>query len=222
LIKAVIFDLDGTLVESAADLQAAASTLLEELGGAPIDLATIKSFIGNGIDTLVQKCLEERGIAPNAPGVALARFKEIYAAQGYAHARLFPGVAQALNRLAERGYRLGVCTNKDEEPARVILAKLGIAALFDGVIGGDTLKVRKPDPAALIAAANECGVVRDEIVFVGDSEIDAETSRRTGAPFLLFTEGYRKLSISELEPEAYFSNFEQLAGLVDGQASAGR
>ena len=216
MIRAVIFDLDGTLVESAADLQAAASTLLAELGSEPIDLATITSFIGNGIDMLVLRCLDARGIAHVAGDGAVDRFKQIYATQGYPHSRLFPGVAHALHLLAARGFRLGVCTNKDEGPSRSILAKLGVSELFDVVIGGDTLDVRKPDPGALIAAAAGCGVSPDEIAYVGDSEIDAETSHSAGAPFFLFTEGYRKRPVGELEAQACFSEYAHLPGLLEG------
>lgn len=216
VITAVIFDLDGTLVESAADLQAAANAMLAERGAPPIDLATITSFIGQGIDVLVAHCLRFHQVDPGELAASIARFKSIYDAQGFALTRPFPGVIDALRDLKGRGLRLGVCTNKDTVPARAILKTCGIDDLFEGVLGGDALPVRKPDPNALLATARACGAEAGAFLYVGDSEVDAETARRASAPFLLFTEGYRKSPIADLQPSASFSDFAALGNIVAG------
>lgn len=215
MIKAIIFDLDGTLVESAADLQAAANGMLAELGKPPIDIATITSFIGHGIEPLVAKCLKLHAIGDTALADSVERFKQIYQSQGYAQSRLFPGVARALTQLTRQGYQLGLCTNKDEGPARAILLNLGIADHFVVVVGGDTLAFRKPDPETLLGAARGCGADADEFLYVGDSEVDAETAHRAGAPFLLFTEGYRKAPIDALGARICFSDYDSLASIVE-------
>jgi phosphoglycolate phosphatase len=215
MIAAVIFDLDGTLIDGAADLQAAANAVLAEDGLAPIDLATVISFIGNGIPTLTERCYAYRGAVPAELPRRIARFKEIYEQQGHPLTRLMAGVPEALRALAARGYRLGLCTNKDAAPARDILEKLAILDAFDAVIGGDSLPVNKPDPQMLAAAAKGCGTGIARVAYVGDGEVDAAMSAKAGVPFLLFTRGYRKSSVAELAPAAAFADYAELPALVD-------
>jgi phosphoglycolate phosphatase len=156
VLRAILFDLDGTLVDSVADLHAAANLLLAERGLPAIDRATLKSFIGNGIAMLVERCLRHHGAALDDRSAAVRRFKQIYERLGHHNTELYEGVASALEQLAKRGYRLALCTNKDTSPSRQILTRLHIEEFFTVVIGGDSLHAVKPDPRLLIAAADGC------------------------------------------------------------------
>jgi len=213
VIKAIIFDLDGTLIDGGEDLHAAVNLLFAEEGIAPITLRAVESFIGDGIGALVARSYLHAGVAPEDLAERIEQFKRIYAAQGYPLTRLFPGVFAALRDLASR-YQLGLCTNKDQAHARAILQKLGIAEFFSMLVGGDTLSVRKPDPRVLVSAAHGCGAGIDEIIYVGDGSVDAALSKATGAMFFLYAEGYRAEPLDALAPAASFSDYAQLPALV--------
>jgi phosphoglycolate phosphatase len=213
---AAVFDLDGTLVDSVADIHAATAVYLTEIGHAPLDLATITGFVGSGVPILMERVLRAVGEPCDAESVAvrLPRFLEIYGAAPAALSRLFPGVATALATLCESGLILAVCTNKPEAPARQMLKELGIAGFFAAVTGGDTLAERKPDPAPLRHTAQQLGVDLSAVAYIGDSEVDAATAQAAGVPFLLFTEGYRKTPADTLPQRARFSDFAELPELL--------
>jgi phosphoglycolate phosphatase len=213
VIKAIIFDLDGTLIDGAEDLQVAINLLFAEQGIAPLSRRVVESFIGDGMAALVERSYLHAGLAPDNLAAQIARFKVIYAAQGYPRTDLFPGAFAALSELSGR-YKIGLCTNKDEAHARAILEKCGVAALFSTVVGGDTLSVRKPDARVLLCAASGCGAGLDEIIYVGDSAVDAAMSKAGGAMFFLFTEGYRSHPLEALAHAASFSDYAQLPDLV--------
>lgn len=215
-LRAVIFDLDGTLVDSAPDLHAAAGAFLAEQGHPPLDLATITSFIGNGVPMLVERVLRAVGEPADAAAVAAAlpRFNAIYGAAPSALSRLYPGVAEALAALGAAGLKLGVCTNKPVGPARRLLADLGIAPCFAGLVGGDSLAQRKPDPAPLRHLAQDLGVGLEAVAYVGDSETDAATAEATGVPFFLYTKGYRKSPVEAIAHRAAFDDFTRLPALL--------
>lgn len=215
-MKAVIFDLDGTLVDSAADLQAAANRLMRQNGLPELDRATITCFIGNGIARLVERCFAAHGSLPEDLPAQVARFKQYYEAEGHRRTHLMPGAEPALRRLAAGGAALALCTNKDAEMSRAILAKLGIAELFRTVVGGDSGLPKKPDAAPLLACLARCGATPEEALYVGDSETDARTAEAAGLRFLLYTEGYRKVPLAVLRHDAAFSHFATLPGLVAG------
>ncbi|MBC7767921.1 MAG: HAD-IA family hydrolase [Phycisphaerales bacterium] len=215
MTKAIIFDLDGTLIDGAEDLQAAANALLATDGLAAIDLATIKTFIGNGMGALVERCYALRGASGLDLAVRSQSFTRIYDAQGRPRTRLFPGVQAALERLCA-GYRLALCTNKDSAQTLAILRELKLDDVFACVIAGDTLATKKPDPEMLRAAAAGCGAGLRSIVYVGDSEIDAQMCRAAGAAFFLFEGGYRKDSIEAIAPEVSFADYAKLPDLITG------
>lgn len=211
-MTAIVFDLDGTLIDSAPDIRAAANRMLEGEGQPPLDLATIISFIGNGLPKLVERVIGARGLDmadhDRLTGVTLDHYSR--AASDLTVA--YPGMAAALDRLRGVGHVLGICTNKPEAPARDILRDMDLARYFDAVIGGDSLAVKKPDPAPLRRTFEMLG--KGPGLYVGDSEVDAETARNAGVPFLLFTEGYRKSPIAALPHRARFSDFADLPDLV--------
>ena len=209
-MTAIVFDLDGTLIDSAPDIHAAAARMLAGEGLAPLPLATIQSFIGNGVAVLVQRMMETVGL-PEADHPRLTTaFVAHYEAAPAVLTRPFPHVRETLAALHGAGARLGLCTNKPAAPSRAILAAFDLDPFFATVIGGDSLPTRKPDPAGLLCAFAELGGVG---LYVGDSEIDAETAHRAGAPFALFTEGYRKTPVEALTHHFAFADFASLPAL---------
>ena len=210
----VIFDLDGTLVDSVGDLHAAVARTLADEGAEPLPLEQIRSFIGNGIPVLIDRVMEARG-EPADPGrhaELLARFMEHYSAASTTLTTVFPGVREALQELVSAGSRLGVCTNKHAGLSRDILEGLELDSAFDAVVGGDSLPQRKPHPAPLLAAVQALG--GGPAVYVGDSEVDAETSVAARLPFVLFLKGYRKTAIELVPHDARFDDFTMLPELI--------
>jgi len=211
-MTSIVFDLDGTLVDSAPDIHAAANRMLSDEGLAPLDLETVTSFIGNGIPNLVGLLMRARGISADRHSVMVERMMDHYSARATELTRPYPGVPQALERLRSAGYRLGVCTNKFKAPAVQILNALDLGQFFDVVVGGDSLSVKKPDPAPLRLAFERMG---DGIhAYVGDSEVDAETAQAAGVAFALFTEGYRKSPADTLPHTFLFNDFNDLPEMM--------
>lgn len=204
----LVFDLDGTLIDSAPDIHACANRVLSEEGLTQLSFATVRGFIGNGVAILLQRCLAALNQPTQGPVFdrMAARFAEIYEG-AHDKTMLYPGVSAALQTLSTR-YRLAICTNKPEAPTRSVLAHFGLLDLFPVIIGGDTLAVRKPDPEPLFAAITQSG--GGTALFVGDSEVDAETARRAGVPLVLFTEGYRKTAADALGAAGIFSDWSAL------------
>ncbi len=212
-MTAVIFDLDGTLIDSAPDIAATANTVLAELGLATLPPDQIRGFIGKGVPHLLQQVLGAVGMAPDGPLFApmMTRFNQLYET-AFEHTLIYPGVPRALVQLAEMGCALGICTNKPLAPTQAVLRHLRLDRHFATVYGGDSLPMRKPDAAPLLAAAGDLG--RAQVIFVGDSEVDAETAANAKLPFLIYTEGYRKTPVHDLPHDAAFNDFKQLPGLV--------
>lgn len=209
MTDAIVFDLDGTLVDSAPDLHAAANKVLANYNKPPLTLEKVTSFIGNGIPNLVRLARIECGLPEAEEELMKTLMLEYYSAHPADLSCPYPGVIDALTALAATGYKLGVCTNKFREPSVQILDALKLSHFFDVVIGGDSLPVKKPDPAPLFAAFSELKATTR--LYVGDSEVDAETAERAEIAFGLFTRGYRKTPVEELTSSFTFDSFEDLA-----------
>ena len=207
----VIFDLDGTLVDSAVDIQAAVNGMLAGEGEPPMDRAQVVSFVGNGLPRLVERVMQARGM-DLARHLVLTKAVLAQYTDGPKLTCCYPGVVEALADLQAAGHVLGICTNKPERAANVVLEDLGLAGFFGSVVGGDRLLVNKPDPAPLDLCLQELG--GGDAVFVGDSEVDAETALAAGIPFLLYTEGYRRGPVDSLPHRAAFADFALLPGLI--------
>ncbi len=210
-MAAIIFDLDGTLVDSVPDIHAAVNQTLADLGKPALDTATVTSFVGNGVPALAERLHAHAELSEPVAKVE-ARFRAHYDADPSSRTRLYPGVLEALDSLAAQGHKLGVCTNKPEAPARAILAALGVEARFHAVVGGDSLPTRKPDPAPLHATHAALG--GGPVVYVGDSEVDAAAAHAAKMPFALFTLGYRKTPVAELPHDLSFDAFTDLTELT--------
>lgn len=211
-MSAIIFDLDGTLIDSVPDIHAASVTVMEAEGMAPLTLDRVRGFIGNGVGVLVSHCIAAAGVAetPELHRRMTDRFLALYADQT-GLTTLYPGTRAALQSLHEAGHLLGLCTNKPEAATRAVLDHFDLLPLFGALVCGDGPQPRKPDPAGLLHLADSLG---GGALYVGDSEVDAQTARRARLPFLLFTEGYRKVPVADLPHTAAFGQFDDLPGLV--------
>ena len=211
-MSAIVFDLDGTLIDSAPDIRAAANRMLVDKGLEPLDLPTIVSFIGNGLPKLVERVIGARGLDMAEHGALTEVVLGYYNAASSDLTVLYPGVEKSIYDLKSKGYKLGLCTNKPEAPTRAILEGFGLTEVFDAVVGGDTLEVKKPDPKPLLACFEALGATGG--LYVGDSEVDAETAQRAKQPFALFTEGYRKSPVATIPHDQRFSDFSQLVEIA--------
>lgn len=208
----LVFDLDGTLVDSAPDIHAAANALLDDLGLERLDATQLRSFVGNGMPKLVERVMIARGlkVTPDYHKDLTQRFIANYRACPVRYSALYPGVRAALEGLKTGGFALGICTNKNLDLTQLVLDGMGIAAYFGTVIAGDSLSVRKPDPAPLFAAMKTLGT--RETVFIGDSEVDAATAKAADVRFGLHTEGYHRSPIADIHHDFQFSDYADLAG----------
>ena len=212
-VKAVIFDLDGTLIDTAPDIVAAANRMLHDIGLSVLPFETVKSFIGEGVPSLVERVMKAHDIkGSDRHGDLVQSFLLHYNAAIAQDSRPYPNLVPMLDALKAEGCALGVCTNKLEAPSREILSAFALDAYFDVLVGGDSLAVKKPDPTPLLHAFHAISGSRR--LFVGDSEVDSETSVRAGIPFALFTEGYRKSDIDDVPHNFSFSDFAELPGIV--------
>lgn len=212
----VVFDLDGTLIDSAPDIHGVANTLIAP-HGAQITLAQTHSFIGNGVSVFINRMLEATNLDLRLHDDLLPAFKRAYVT-AYTKTQVYSGVVQALDDLQAQGCALGICTNKPLAPTHAVLDHLELTPYFKTVWGGDSLAVHKPDPAPLVAAFGALGV--GPWIYVGDSEVDAQTAQNAGVPFLIYTEGYRKTPVAQIPHTAAFSNYAELPALVTQYAGS--
>ncbi|MDR1854081.1 MAG: phosphoglycolate phosphatase [Azoarcus sp.] len=216
--EAVLFDLDGTLLDTIADLAAASNAMLAELGRPPRTQAEIHSFVGKGIGNLVWRCLSEGGPAatPEETDAALQVFRRCYAAVNGRATQPYPGVADLLATLHARDMKMAVVTNKATAFTLPLLEQFGFARYFGAVVCGDTLPVRKPDPAAVEHACAQLGVVPTRALMVGDSANDAEAARAAGMPVLLVSYGYSEgAPVESIECDGLLSQIQEVMLRLD-------
>ena len=207
----IVFDLDGTLIDSAPDIQNIANASLSKIDVAPISLEETHSFIGEGIQNFVERMRKSRDVSDKYQKLLLDEMTARYeTAVGLTV--MYPGVLEALATLAQ-SHKLGICTNKLYRPSIAILNHLKIEHYFQTVWGGDNSLARKPNPAPLKAAFDDLG--SGFCIYVGDSEIDAETAQRAKVPFVLFTEGYRKNPIEQIPHDVALNSFTDLATKIN-------
>lgn len=213
-IRTVVFDLDGTLIDSAPDLAASLNAMLATLapGTAPLPESDVRSFIGDGARTLIARTLRAR--APTVqPEHALEVFLDEYRARMLQTTRLYPGVREALDALRQR-HTLAVLTNKLGDMSRAILAGLGVADRFARIRGGDEVP-KKPDPAGLRQLLAELGCPPAEAAIVGDSANDIRTGKQAGTRTVGVGYGYDRERMLEQSPDVVISDLRELPGLVE-------
>jgi phosphoglycolate phosphatase len=192
-VKAVLLDLDGTLLDTAPDLAAAANAMLADLGCPQLDIGRVRGFIGEGIAVLVRRVLEARlGADASGPQLAsaLERFERHYAEANGRYSAPFPGVEEGLRAMRGQGLKLGCVTNKPMRFAEPLLARFGLLELLDTLIAGDSTPAKKPDPAPVLEACRRLGVPPAACVLIGDSAHDALAARSAGTAFYAVPYGY--------------------------------
>jgi phosphoglycolate phosphatase len=209
-IAALVFDLDGTLVDSLPDLHAALNEMLHEIGKLPLSRDAVRGMIGDGTPKLVERGLAAAGAPPDADGSRLRRFLAIYEAAPVARTRPYPGVPEVLHELARSGKKLAICTNKPQQATLAVLRGLALDGCFAAVLGGDALPVRKPDPGHLLGALAALGVGAHAAVMIGDGENDAAVAKAAGVPVILMRYGYARVPPEELGADAVLDDFREL------------
>ncbi len=213
--RAVLIDLDGTLLDTAADLATAANLMLADLKHPPIEPARIRTFIGSGVRQLVRRTLAVFGEArENEIEAALEIFMGHYKAHLLDSSRLYPGVIDTVQKLTRQGRALGCITNKLDALTQQLLKAFDIDFYFDLVLSGDSLPSRKPDPMPLLYASEALGVPVEEMLMVGDSRTDAEAAFAAGVPIVCVSYGYNgDQDVRELNPDAVIESFSELPAL---------
>ena len=193
MVRAILIDLDGTLLDTAPDLAAAANAMLADLGRPPRTLEEVKTYVGKGIARLVERCLTgdlHKKADPKELEHALEIFKPHYERDSGLHSSIYPGVVDGLHKLKK--FRLACVTNKAERFTKPLLERKGLAKYFDAVICGDMVPKGKPDPACSLLACERLGVKPAEAVVIGDSENDALAARAAGIRVLCVSYGYNE------------------------------
>lgn len=209
--RAVIFDLDGTLVDTAPDLMRATNHVLESLGRRPISMDEVRSFVGHGARALLTRGLAATGGLPEDYDVEpdYVRFVDYYSQNIAEGSTPFPGLIRLLDRLKAEGFGLGVCTNKLEGLSVQLLDALKLSPYFGAVVGPDTLGIAKPDPRPFREAVSRLGLVAPRALMVGDSETDILTARNAGVPVIAVPFGYTPKPVQDFGPDRMISHFDE-------------
>jgi phosphoglycolate phosphatase len=218
---AVVWDLDGTLVDSAADIATSLNRLLVENDLEALDAERIRNMIGEGVAVLIRRGFEAHGVTPGGARLEglVERFLVIYSEIATASTSLFPGAREVLKSLNDAGLRQAICTNKPEAITRQVLEGLGIAEYFDVVVGGDTLPRNKPDPLPLRTVLAGLDVTPEQALMVGDSAIDVLLAHATGVAVAFVTFGYGPEPPDSHRPDYRVDAFADLPAVVAGHSA---
>jgi phosphoglycolate phosphatase len=215
--RTVVFDLDGTLVDTAPDLITTLNYILDREGLPPVPLHAARNMIGAGARKLIERGLELEGRNPTA--AEITRLTDDFIAHYAQHiadaSRPFEGLESALDDLQTRGYRLAVCTNKLEWLSKLLLERLNLSARFAAICGADTFGVSKPDPAILRQTVARAGGDMTGAVMVGDAGTDVGVARRAGVPVIGVSFGYSDVPIAELKPDRVIDRMRELPSAVE-------
>jgi phosphoglycolate phosphatase len=222
--RTVVFDLDGTLVDTAPDLIGALNFILAREGLPPVPLESARKMIGAGARRLLERGLEADGRTVDAEDIArlTSDFIDYYADHIADESRPFEGLESALDDLSARGYRLAVCTNKLEWLSKRLLDRLGLSGRFAAICGADTFGVAKPDPAILQQTVARAGGQMSSSIMVGDAGPDVGVARRAGIPVIGVGFGYTEVPIADLKPDRLIQHMRELAEAVESLAAPQR
>jgi phosphoglycolate phosphatase len=216
-VRTVVFDLDGTLVDTAPDLINALNFVLDREGLPPVPLHSARNMIGGGARRLIERGLELEGRAASVGDITRLTddFIAYYAEHIADVSRPFEGLESALDDLGKRGYRFAVCTNKLEWLSKLLLDRLGLSARFSAICGADTFGIAKPDPAILQQTVARAGGDISRAIMVGDAGPDIGVARRAGIPVIGVGFGYTEIPIAELKPDRLIHHMNELPAAVE-------
>jgi phosphoglycolate phosphatase len=206
----LVFDLDGTLVDSVPDLANTLNEVLHERGHTPLSDAEVTPMIGDGVPALVARAFAARGGSAAEAAEALPQYIKLYEANATNLTRPYPGVPETLAALRRSGYRTAVCTNKLQQASETVLHGLDLWRLFDGVAGGDRYPVKKPDKGHLLRLIAELGGSPERAVMIGDSENDAAVAHAASVPLVMMRYGYARVDPAGLGAAAVLDRFADL------------
>ena len=212
----IVFDLDGTLVDTAPDLIGALNHVLVHLGREPLPMGDIRKVVGQGAAAMIERGMALTGGMPanTPPQDLLALFLDHYSAHLSAQSRPFDGVTASLDHLAALGHRMAVCTNKPATLAKRLINDLALGRYFDVILGGDSLAVRKPDPTHLIETIRQAGGHPDYAMMVGDSPPDIGAAKAANVPAIAVSFGYSLVAAVDLGADRLIHHFNQLPTAV--------
>lgn len=211
---AFVFDLDGTLIDSAEDIAAAANAVLIEAGGTPLPNGDVLRMIGGGAPKLLERTFGAAHIPLTNPEGILDRFLSHYHSGSRTKTRPYPGVTGLLRRLKRAGHPLAICTNKPSQATHTILQRLGWNRIFDVVVAGDDLSVKKPHAGHVLTTLALLGVPAKQALFIGDSHVDVHAAQAAGVDVAILAHGYAHGPISCLGADYLLKNVRPLHGLV--------
>jgi len=216
-IRAVAFDLDGTLIDTMGDLAASVNLMLGMLGAPELSEARIRKLVGNGVETLVLRALNDSvGSASTHAAqrsAALALFRRIYGQQLYKRSKVYPGVTEALRSLSDAGILLCCITNKDSTFTEPLLKQAGLSGFFCVTLCADRAEDRKPSPNMLLAACSRLGLAPAEMLYVGDSSMDIAAARAASSPVIAVSYGYGKDHVGgagDVQPDGRIDDMSEL------------
>jgi phosphoglycolate phosphatase len=206
----IVFDLDGTLVDTAPDLVAAANHVLGHVGLPPVDAQTLRPYIGHGARVMIERATAVAKLSEAEHERLLERFLDYYSANIAVGSRPFEGAVDALERFKAAGAKLAVCTNKREGMSRLLLDTLDLSRFFSAIAGRDTLANSKPHPGHLLGTIDLAGGDPARAVMIGDSNVDIATAKAANVPVIAVSFGYTDTPIAEFEPDAVIDHYREL------------
>ncbi len=209
----LIFDLDGTLIDSRLDLAHSVNAMLVHFGLEPLETNLVASYVGNGAPVLIRRALGDHA-SDEMQRAGLEFFLKHYAAHDLDFTTLYPGVKESLERLQAAGKRMAVLSNKPTPQSRHILEGLGVGGCFFRVYGGDSFELKKPNPMGVEALLQEAGVDRGRTVMIGDSSVDVNTARNAGIRCCAVTYGFKPESLADPAPDLLADRMEQVADWI--------
>ena len=221
---AAIFDLDGTLIDTAPDLTRATNHVLSSQGRRAISVAELRPFVGRGARRMIERGFAASGapVPPDLVDSLYDAFIAYYTENIAVDSQPFPGTLELLDRLEAAGVKLGICTNKQERLSLRLMDRLGLTQRFGAIIGADTIGISKPDPAPYREAIARLGAIGGGSVMIGDSETDILTARAAGVPVIAVTFGYTDRHVSEFNPDHLVDHMQHVWPVIAGYLDGGR
>ena len=213
-MRLLVFDLDGTLVDSKVDLALSVNATRAQMGLGPLPLDLIASYVGHGVTVLVRRALGDQASEENVKK-GLAFFLDYYRLHMLDNTSIYPGVREALAELQDR--KLAVLTNKPVHFSREMLTRLGVASRFTHIYGGNSFPVKKPDPIGVLKLMGDLKVLPQETIIVGDSDTDVLTGRNAGVWTCGVTYGFGASTLAEVPPDLLLRDLRQLPALLNGR-----